>query len=165
MNWNVIKFYRFRMPFFIGQKVEFKRTNGTWSIGVVKDILGDYVLVQWLTDDRLQVATKKVHQIFVKSIKNSNTTTRNSLYIVLLVILLLLLDSFLYLKKVWKYLNIRRAIIIIININYFYRISTWLLNCIQNQIVVMHFRICFSLELKDALSSRKGKLWTLTFFL
>ena len=84
---------------FKGQKVKFKRTNGTWSVGVVKETNGDFVIVQWLSQDGLQIATKKVHKLLTKPI-NSIFTKRNSFIIIFVVVFLLLLDSFFYLKKV-----------------------------------------------------------------
>ena len=52
-----------------------------------------------LSQDGLQIATKKVHKLLTKPI-NSIFTKRNSFIIIFVVVFLLLLDSFFYLKKV-----------------------------------------------------------------
>ena len=56
--------------FATGQKVHFERTNGKWSIGTVKEFKGDFVTVQWLSEDGRQISTKKVQQLLVKPLNS-----------------------------------------------------------------------------------------------
>lgn len=85
--------------FIKGQSVKFKRSNGVWCNGLVKETKGENVTIQWIGANSCRMGTKKLHELFVK--KNiSLLTKRNILFVSLILGGLLLADSFFYLKKV-----------------------------------------------------------------
>jgi hypothetical protein len=88
------------MKFKIGETVRFRRSDGSWSVGEVKCLKGDYVNIFWLSENG-DVADKKCHKLQVKKLRS-----KKMIYLVVLVVLiisLLLIDSFYYTKKVWFY--------------------------------------------------------------
>ena len=80
-----------------GDKVEFQRSNGKWTVGFLIERIGDYYIVEWLCNDGF-IGRKKVHHLYVR--KTSNIR----IYFLIGLIIVLLLDSFVYLKKVQHYL-------------------------------------------------------------
>ena len=52
-----------------GDKVEFKRSNGKWTVGFLIERIGDYYIVEWLCNDGF-IGRKKVHHLYVRKTSN-----------------------------------------------------------------------------------------------
>ena len=57
------------MKFKIGETVRFRRSDGSWSVGEVKCLKGDYVNIFWLSENG-DVADKKCHKLQVKKLRS-----------------------------------------------------------------------------------------------
>ena len=84
--------------FKVGEIVKFKRSNGSWSIGIIKEIEINNYIIQWGTKDGL-IGTKTVKNVFVKKLKRRRFLRYLSCFLVFSC--LLLLDSYIFLKKVY----------------------------------------------------------------
>ena len=80
--------------FKIGEKVQFKRSDGSWSVGCVKQIINEYYIIHWLENKHDLVGERKVHMLHVKR------CSRYRLFSFLFLVLIMLIDSFFYLKRV-----------------------------------------------------------------
>ena len=83
----------------VDQKVEFKRSNGKWSVGTIQTIEENYVTVQWNVSNDTY-GTKKVHKAFIKK-HRFWTKYKKPVIGLIMLIMLLIMDSYFYLKKVY----------------------------------------------------------------
>jgi hypothetical protein len=80
--------------FRVGEKIKFKRSDGTWSVGLVKEQNKEFYIVQWLANNQGVVGEKKVHML------NFRKFTNYKLYFLCIFTFIMLVDSFFYLRKV-----------------------------------------------------------------
>ena len=74
--------------FIVGERVKFKRSDGSWSVGWIKESRNEYYIVQWLANNEDLLGERKVHMLHVKK------CTRYRLNVLLSIIFIMLFDSF-----------------------------------------------------------------------
>ena len=86
--------------FHSGENVEFRRSDGTWSFGQVRDTIGDIVTVEWISGNRR--GTKSLNKLLVRPLKSYCRCGRISsiILVVFLVFICLVFDRYYHLREV-----------------------------------------------------------------
>ncbi len=80
--------------FRVGEKIKFKRSDGTWSVGLVKEQKKEFYIVQWLDNNQGVVGEKKWYMLNIRKFTNYKP------YFLYIFTFIMLVDSFFYLRKV-----------------------------------------------------------------
>ena len=79
----------------VGRSVRFKRTDGTWSTGIIKEIQDLYLIVEWKSNNGF-IGTKKVHKLdavpfsesgYINNIANTLNHLVNAFVLIIIIVI------------------------------------------------------------------------------
>ena len=84
--------------------VRFRRSNGDWSNGQIKEIKGEVAIVQWSPHEK-KIGTKIVHTQYVQKLKTPPKTLNiylcKIIFLFTLFVFVLIIDNYFQLKEVF----------------------------------------------------------------
>jgi hypothetical protein len=95
----------------IGENIMFKRSNGEWCDGKIKDIMNDYCIVEWYTSD-CKIGTKTVLKPNIKIKINRRFTFAQVLLIFVITLVFMKIILMQVVNNLFYFLKISNMLLI-----------------------------------------------------